>query len=82
MAELVVEVQLRERNQLTVPAEAAKALDLRPGARLLLRIDRDKRTATIRPLRASYAGVAGTVYGRNAREAAAYVKGERAAWPK
>ena len=82
MPEFVVEVQLRERNQLTVPAEAAEALDVRPGARLLLRIDPDKHTATVRPLRTSYAGVAGAVYGRNAREAAAYVKGERAAWSK
>ena len=70
----------RDRNQLTVPAEAMEALDVRPGARLLMRIDKDNHTATVRALRESYAGVAGTVYGRNAQEAAAYVKRERAAW--
>ncbi len=45
-----------------------------------LRIDPERHTATIRPLRASYAGVAGTVYGRTAQEGATYVKRERAAW--
>lgn len=80
MAEVVVEVQLRDRNQLTMPTEAVEALDVRPGARLLLRIDPARHTATIRPLRASYAGLAGTVYGRTAQEVATYVKRERSAW--
>lgn len=82
MTDVVVELTVRERNQVTVPVEAATALDVRPGARLLLRIDPEKHTGTVRPLRASYAGVAGEIYGRNPKEVAAYVKGERAAWPK
>lgn len=80
MAEVVVEVQLRDRNQLTMPAEAVEALDVRPGARLLLRIDTERHTATVRPLRTSYAGMAGAVYGRTAQEAATYIKRERGAW--
>ncbi len=80
MSEVVVEVQLRDRNQITMPAEAVEALDVQPGARLLLRVDPDRRTASIRPLRSSYAGAAGTVYGRTAQEASRYVKRERAAW--
>jgi len=82
MPEVVVEVQLRDRNQLTMPAEAVEALDVRPGAKLLLRIDPVRHTATVRPVLASYAGVAGTVYGRNRQETAAYIKREREAWAR
>lgn len=82
MPEVVVEVQLRDRNQLTMPAEAVEALDVRPGAKLLLRIDPVRHTATVRPLRASYAGVAGTLYGRTRQETAAYIKREREAWAR
>lgn len=80
MAEVVVEVQLRDRNQITMPAEAVEGLAVRPGARLLLRIDPVRHVGTVRPLRESYAGVAGTIYGRTAGQAATYVKRERAAW--
>lgn len=80
MTDLIVEVQLRERNQITVPAEAAQALDVRPGARLVLSVDPVRHVATIRRLRDSYAGVAGTLYGRTAREKLAYAKREREAW--
>lgn len=82
MPEVVVEVQLRDRNQLTMPAEAARALNVRPGAKLLLRIDPVRHTATVRPVLASYAGVAGTVYGRDRQATAAYVKRERGAWAR
>lgn len=80
MAEIVAEVQLRDRNQITIPAEAVEGLGIRPGARLLLRIDPERHTGTVRPLRSSYAGVAGAIYGRTARQAAMYVRRERAAW--
>ncbi len=82
MAEVVVEVTVRDRNQITVPAEAARALDARPGTRLVLSVDPDRHVATVRPLRDSYAGVAGHAYGRTAQEKAAYVKRERDAWPE
>lgn len=82
MPEIVVEVQLRDRNQLTMPAEAVEALDVRPGAKLLIRIDPVRHTATVRPVLDSYAGVAGTVYGRDQRETDAYIKREREAWTK
>ena len=82
MPDVVVEVQLRERNQLTVPAEAAAALEVRPGARLVLSVDSETHVATVRPLRNSYAGVAGDLYGRNRHEKAAYAKRERDAWSR
>lgn len=82
MPELVVEVQLRDRNQLTVPADVAQALDVRPGGKLLLTVDPVKHVGTVRPLRESYAGVAGALYGRTAREKLAYARRERDAWSK
>lgn len=82
MPAVVVEVTVRERNQITVPPEAAQALDARPGTRLVLTVDPQHHTATVRPLRTSYAGVAGRAYGRNAQEKAAYLKRERDAWPE
>ena len=80
MPDVVVEITVRERNQITVPAEAAEALDARPGTRLLLSVDADRHVATVRRLRQSYAGVAGGAYGRTAAEKAAYAKRERDAW--
>ena len=82
MPEVVVQVTVRERNQITVPAEAAAALDARPGTQLLLSVDADRHVVTVRPLRQSYARVAGRAYGRTAAEKTAYVKRERDAWPE
>lgn len=77
---LEVEVQLRQRNQITVPVEAVDGLGVAPGDRLVLTVDPAHRRVEIRPLRQSYAGVAGTSYGKTAREIDAYIKRERAAW--
>jgi AbrB family looped-hinge helix DNA binding protein len=80
MPVIEVEIQLRPRNQITVPAEAAAGLGIHAGDRLLLRVDPDLHTAEVRPLRASYAGIAGDIYGRTQAEVKAYIKGERDAW--
>src|SRR5438105_15527423 len=72
---------LRERNQLTLPERIALALEARPGDELALTVDESSpRTAQLRVLPRSYAGIAGSVYGRTAEERAAYVAEERATW--
>lgn len=80
MRVLEVEVQLRQRNQVTLPAEVVEGLAVQEGDRLILRVDQERHTAELRPVRASYAGVAGSVYGRTRKEVADYIKRERAAW--
>lgn len=80
MPVIEVEIQLRPRNQITVPAEAVQGLAVRTGDRLLLRVDPERHTGEVRPLRASYAGAAGPLYGRTRQEVAAYIKRERTAW--
>ncbi len=55
---------LRERNQLTLPERLATALEARPGDQLALTFDEGPpRTARLRVLPRSYAGVAGDIYG-------------------
>lgn len=72
---------LRERNQVTLPERLASALEARPGDELALTFDEAMpRTAQLRVLPRSYAGIAGDVYGRTAEERAAYVAEERATW--
>lgn len=72
---------LRDRNQLTLPERLASALEARTGDGLVLTFDEAMpRTARLRVLPRSYAGIAGDVYGRTAEERAAYVAEERATW--
>src|SRR2546430_1392730 len=53
-------VTLRERNQLTLPERIAVALQAQPGDELALTIDEASlRTAQLRVLPRSYAGIAG-----------------------
>ena len=74
-----LEATVRERNQLTLPAEAAAELGVAVGDRVVLSIPVGEHYAIVRPVRASYAGVAVGLYG-SPEEVAAYVEGERAAW--
>jgi len=72
---------LRERNQLTLPERIAAALQVQPGDELALTVDEGSpRTAQLRVLPRSFAGIAGNVYGRTAEERAAYIAEERATW--
>ena len=68
---------IRARSQLTLPGEAMKALGVSEGDTLVVEIDPQKHTATLRPIRRSYAGALAGVYG----DADEYVAGERKAWP-
>jgi len=75
-----VEVKLRNKNQLTLPEDIVKRLNLAPGDRLIVEIDDDKpRQARIRPLRRSYAGILDGMWGTD-EEALEYVRNERASW--
>jgi len=72
---------LRERNQLTLPERLATALEARPGDQLALTFDEGPpRTARLRVLPRSYAGVAGDLYGGTSEARAAYISEERATW--
>jgi bifunctional DNA-binding transcriptional regulator/antitoxin component of YhaV-PrlF toxin-antitoxin module len=74
-----MEVGLRKRNQLTLPEELAKQLNVSPGSRLLMQFDPQEGLVRLRPLRDSYAGILPGVYGTPA-EAAAYLEQERGSW--
>jgi bifunctional DNA-binding transcriptional regulator/antitoxin component of YhaV-PrlF toxin-antitoxin module len=74
-----LEVGLRKKNQLTLPDEVAKQLDVRAGSRLVIQFDPEDDSVRMRPLRESYVGILLGVYGTPA-EAAAYVEQERGSW--
>lgn len=76
---IVLETSLRKRNQMTLPAQAAKHLGLHPGDRIVIELAPDSGTMIMRPLRRSYAGALAGVYG-SPEDVAAYVSGERSAW--
>ena len=81
MPDIEVEVALRERNQITLPDRIATRLGVQAGDRLIARIaDQDAGAVVLRPVRRSYAGVAGDLYGGTQEEAAAYIAGERGSW--
>lgn len=79
-----IEVTLRERNQLTLPAEVVDRLGAAPGDRFIVTVQECDgkqviRTVVVRPVRRSYARALEGVYG-TPREVAQYLKGERDAW--
>ncbi len=74
------EGELREKNQLTLPKAIVQALNLRPGDRLVLRVQDDGAGGIVMyPLRASYAGALQGLYG-TPDETAAYIRAEQEAW--
>jgi AbrB family looped-hinge helix DNA binding protein len=82
MAVREVEVQLRKKNQLTLPEPIAERLGVAPGDRLVFEADDEHRDGVrLRRLRRSYAGALAGVYGRP-EEVATYLRGERASWDK
>lgn len=73
-------VTLSPENQLTLPEEVLRQLDLQPGDRLVVEIDdANPCQVELRPVRRSYAGILDGVYGTD-EEALAYVRAERASW--
>ena len=80
MKSVEVEVQLRRKNQLTLPEAIAERLHVEPGDRLIMEIDdKNPRELRMRPLLKSYAGILAGVYG-NTKEQLAYLDEERASW--
>lgn len=75
------EGELREKNQLTLPKAIVQALNLRPGDRLVLRVQDDDGAGRIvmYPLQASYAGALKGLYG-TPEEVAAFIRAENEAW--
>jgi AbrB family looped-hinge helix DNA binding protein len=63
---------VRKRNQLTLPSEAVDFLGLREGDTVMIRLKNG--SATLRPVRRSYAGIAKGIYGD------AFAEQERADW--
>lgn len=81
MTTLELETTIRDRNQVTIPKEIADARGLRAGQRVLIVLDDEHPDEfVVRRLRDSYAGLLTGVYGRDAAERDAYVRGEREGW--
>jgi len=74
-------VPLRPKNQITLPAEIARALGAAPGDRLQFAIDpQDPETATVRRIRVSYLGALAGAYGATHEEQLEYVRAEQDGW--
>jgi len=71
---LQLEAVLRKRNQLTLPSEAVALLGMHEGDTVIIEVKAD--SATLRPIRQSYAGVLKGVFG----DAKRYIDRERSAW--
>lgn len=63
---------IRKRNQLTLPSEAVDFLGLREGDTVVIKLANG--SATLRPVRRSYAGIAKGAYGKD------FVERERTGW--
>ena len=76
-----IEVPLRQKNQITLPAEVARALEAGPGDRLLFTVSPDApETAVVRRIRQSYFGALAGTYGGTHDELLDYVRAEHASW--
>lgn len=80
MAVQEVTVNLRTKNQITLPESIAEQLGVRPGDRLIFKLDDEAREVRIRPIRRSYAGLFTGLYGATPEDELAYVDAERASW--
>jgi AbrB family looped-hinge helix DNA binding protein len=73
-------VNLRPKNQITLPADIVKQLDIKPGDRLIVEVDKEHpERVQLRAVRRSYAGILEGMFG-SPEEELAYVQEERAAW--
>jgi len=74
-------VPLRPKNQITLPAEIARALGAAPGDRLLFVINPESPdTAVVRRIRESYFGTLAGTYGTTHEEQLAYTRTEQDGW--
>lgn len=83
----MVEVWIRQRNQVTIPVDIAQALGLGPGS--LCRMDVVNGVITITPSLhpaapslASYAGCAQGAWGASPEEVEANASADRASWDR
>jgi AbrB family looped-hinge helix DNA binding protein len=72
LAESEIIAKIRKRNQITLPIEAIEALGLREGDTVVIKLKNG--SATLRPVRRSYAGIAKGLYEGD------FLKRERASW--
>jgi len=73
-------VELRKKNQVTLPSEVARGMGVREGARLIITYSPETGEARVRPLRDSYAGTLHGVYGQTPAEIREYLRSERESW--
>jgi AbrB family looped-hinge helix DNA binding protein len=77
---IAAEVDLRDKNQITLPKRVADVLGVHPGDRLIFVVDEcDPTVVHMHRLPDSYAGALAGVYG-TPEEAKAYLQAEREAW--
>lgn len=83
----MADVRIRERNQITIPVDIAKALGLGPGS--LCRMDVVNGVITITPSLhpappslASYAGCARGAWGASPEEVEAAIVADRTSWDR
>ena len=84
---IMVEVWIRQRNQLTVPVDIASEAGIGPGS--LCHMDIVNGVITLTPAEGpaprsldSYAGIARGAWGRTAADVEASVMGDRDAWQR
>lgn len=75
-------VTLSSKNQITVPAALVRALDLKPGDKLFLKLEEGKILLQPRPksLTKYFSGIFGGYYGKTKEEIDAYLAGVRGDW--
>ena len=80
MSRVKVAVNLRAKNQVTLPGSVVSTLDLQPGDRLIVEFDDEHPDQVqLRAFRRSYEGVLAGLFG-TPEEAETYVREERTSW--
>jgi bifunctional DNA-binding transcriptional regulator/antitoxin component of YhaV-PrlF toxin-antitoxin module len=75
-----MEIELRSKNQMTLPDRIVRQLHMAKGTRLTIVLDEEAGEIRLRPIRASYAGALGGIYGRDQAEVRTYLEEERQSW--
>ena len=75
-----MEIELRDKNQMTLPDKVVRRLRMVKGTRLTLVVDEDAGEIRLRPIRDSYAGVLAGIYGKDGAEVRTYLEEERRSW--
>ena len=78
ISDKIFEVELRNKNQMTLPAKLTSKLGLKAGDRLLMEV-RDDGRIELRPLLRSYEGIFAGLF-KDSEDIANYLREERASW--